>query len=87
MSWDTPTGGIVSITFGTLFGLSPQIGLVPPGSQTPKVYWPGVGVKPRTGGLPEPWPVSATVKTHPEAGVPNVDCGRISVAVPGELPT
>ncbi len=50
----TPVGGIVSITLGTEFGLSEQIGLGLPVGQTPNVNWPGVGVKPRTGGWPDP---------------------------------
>ena len=39
---DTPDGGIVSITFGTVLGSTEQIGLVPPGAQTPNENGCGV---------------------------------------------
>jgi hypothetical protein len=44
---ETPEGVIVSITLGTVFGRSEQIGLVPPDAQTPNVKLPGVVVNAR----------------------------------------
>jgi hypothetical protein len=37
VSWDTPGGVMTSIAFGTDAGSTEQMGLVPPGAQTPNV--------------------------------------------------
>jgi hypothetical protein len=80
--WLTPVGVIVSITVGTVLGSTEQIGLVPPAAQTPKLNGCGVGAKLRTGGVPEPWPASATVNDQLGPTVPKIERGTTRVAVP-----
>lgn len=71
VAWEAPGGVSRSITFGTVEGSTEQMGLVPPGAQTPKVYPLGVVVKALAwSGLKPSWPVRTTVKPHPLAGVP-----------------
>ena len=45
--WSTPAGVNVSITLGTVPGSTAQIGLEPPGWQTPNAKSCGVDAKPR----------------------------------------
>ena len=98
VAWLTPSGVSTSTAFGTLPGSTAQIGLLPPGAQTPNEKSPGVGVNPRAWSGENPsCPVSTTVKAQPGPGVPNSACGSPIVivllacdaatnAVPTELP-
>ena len=57
------------IAFGTVAGSAAQMGLVPPGAQTPNRNGCGVGANPRAwSGLKPSWPVSTTVKPQPGPG-------------------
>ncbi len=66
VAWLTPSGVSTSTAFGTLPGSTAQIGLFPPGAQTPNEKSPGVGVNPRAWSGENPsCPVSTTVKAQP----------------------
>src|SRR5580704_18989535 len=82
VAWETPGGVITSMAFGTVAGSTEQIGAVPPGAHTPNVKPPGVAVKARAWSELNPsWPVSTTLKPHPDAGVPNCASGSAIVIV------
>jgi hypothetical protein len=83
---ETPGGESTSIAFGAVFGLTAQIGLVPPGAQTPNVNWPGVAVNARAwSGLKPSWPVSTTVNVQPGPGVPKLAAFPAGTACPQGL--
>src|SRR5262249_27308471 len=82
VAWSRPAGVIVSITFGTVFGSTAQIGLFPPGAHTPKLNGCGVAANERAWSELNPsWPVRATVNTQPVPGSPNAARGSTRVAV------
>ena len=68
------------MALGTVAGSTEQIGLVPPGAQTPNKNGCGVAAKPRAwSGLKPSWPVSTTVKPQPDPGVPRLAVGTLKV--------
>src|SRR5215471_8500540 len=89
---------MTSMAFGIVPGSVVQMGLVPPGAQTPNRKSCGVAANPRAWSELKPFcPVSTTANDQPEAGVPRAAAGSSivmvlataedsTVAVPTELP-
>jgi hypothetical protein len=88
----TVVGGMVSITNGTVAGLTEQIAggdvsLATAAEHTPKLKAWGVEVNVRASSTPNPsCPVSVTVNVQPDPGVPSPEVGTVIVTRPGVSP-